>query len=359
MPTSNEILQDKITTHQVYILRLAQHEANEANETINATDEAVAAAIALALLQLSPSPTAKNSAAIASLKTKILRIRGPAFEAARDTLLKEARHLAGLEVDWIDRTIKESVNVRISTKPVSDAVLDRIVNLKTYQGKTIAEWFAAELEGDVNRIMQNVVIGVNNGTAPGDIVKGISTATKTTNNNIDTVARTTLNGVANESRDSFFLRNADLISELLWVSTLDGRTSAICRSLDGTTWLITEPHPTPPAHQKCRSSLTPIIDGFGIVGERPFVRNGPGEPWYRKKFESKKARRDWIARNIGQVPADVTYDEWLRKQPRSFVKETLPKWQLREFDKGVKLDKFVGKDLKPLTMKEYEKKTGK
>ncbi|WP_369010598.1 minor capsid protein, partial [Salmonella enterica] len=70
--------------------------------------------------------------------------------------------------------------------------------------------------------------------------------------------RTALAHVSNEARQQVYAQNDDIITKYEWVSTLDSRTSAVCRSRDGMTWEI-DKGPMPPAHFGCRSTTAPVI----------------------------------------------------------------------------------------------------
>lgn len=77
------------------------------------------------------------------------------------------------------------------------------------------------------------------------------------------------------------------------VATLDGKTSDICRGLDGKVFDMRDYRPgvtAEPFHARCRSTTAPYFDDeFDDIGERA-ARDEEGEVYY--------------------VPADMTYKEW-------------------------------------------------
>ena len=120
-----------------------------------------------------------------------------------------------------------------------------------------------------------------------------------------------------------YARNKRLVKGVQWVSTLDGRTSAICRARDGQDY-DPEKGPRPPAHPNCRSGTTPVLKSWremGLSGLPPSTR----------------------ASMNGQVAEDLTYDAWLRKQPVSFQDEVLGQRKGRLFRAGLKMDRFVNR----------------
>ena len=122
--------------------------------------------------------------------------------------------------------------------------------------------------------------------------------------NAATVIRTALSHVSNEARNETYRQNDDIIEKYEWVSTLDSRTSTICRARDGMTWEIGK-WPMPPAHFGCRSTTAPVISS-----EFDFLDKG-----------AKRAAKG--ADGGTQVSADTTYYEFLKQQPAWFIDEAL------------------------------------
>lgn len=84
------------------------------------------------------------------------------------------------------------------------------------------------------------------------------------------------------------------ITRYRFMATLDLRTSAVCRQLDGKTFLVEEAQPgknVPPMHPFCRSVTVPAVN------------NRTGTRW----------ARDPVTGQSMTVPADMTYSQWYEK----------------------------------------------
>ena len=114
--------------------------------------------------------------------------------------------------------------------------------------------------------------------------------TRITTNQVSTLVRTSINQVANAASQQVYEANQDVTKKYRYIATLDSRTSAICRALDGREFEYGK-GPTPPQHFNCRSTTVAVIDYKGLGIEPP----PPG----------KRASKD------GQVPANTSYGEWL------------------------------------------------
>jgi len=206
------------------------------------------------------------------------------------------------------------------------------------------------------------------------VATAIRTTIGTTNNAAEMLARTTTNGIANASKDAFYKKNSDVIDWVVFSAVLDARTTEICMSLDGKKFRPDKPHPTPPLHPNCRSTLIGYLNSVGLIGTRPTVggtnfrtaaREKAGAKWKdystsRRSIETAKARRAYGKNVIGSVPADTTYPEFLKRQPKAFQEEVLGKQKAQWFREGkLTVDKMVNpRTLKPLTLDEIRKREG-
>jgi SPP1 gp7 family putative phage head morphogenesis protein len=135
-------------------------------------------------------------------------------------------------------------------------------------------------------------------------------ATAVADNQIITLVRTSINQVANTASQQVYEANQDITKKYRYVATLDTRTSAICRALDGQEFEYGK-GPTPPSHFSCRSTTVPVIDPDILPPSTTATR----------------ASKD------GQVPINQSYGEWLAKQPRSVQAEALGPGKVAYFNK--------------------------
>src|SRR5699024_7714134 len=92
-----------------------------------------------------------------------------------------------------------------------------------------------------------------------------------------TIVRTTVQHAAMQGKAEFANDNADIIKGEKWLSTLDGRTSSQCRSLDGVVFELGK-GPRPPLHHNCRSTVLIVLKdkyaGRGNINKRA-SKDGP------------------------------------------------------------------------------------
>ena len=134
--------------------------------------------------------------------------------------------------------------------------------------------------------------------------------TAVTDNQIMALVRTSINQVANAASQQVYEANQDITKKYRYIATLDTRTSARCRALDGREFEYGK-GPTPPQHFNCRSTTVPIIDPDILPPSTVATR----------------ASKD------GPVPVNTSYGEWLKNQPRSVQDEVLGKDKVVYFNK--------------------------
>jgi len=167
-------------------------------------------------------------------------------------------------------------------------------------------------------------------------------ATAVADGQVMALVRTSINQVANAAAMQTYEANQDITKRYRYVATLDSRTSAICRALDGKEFEYGK-GPTPPQHFNCRSTIVAVITD-------------------RLMPPSRNATR---ASADGQVPISTTYGDWLLKQGKAMQDEVLgprkaPYFRTLAERHGPQnaLAKMISEDGSELTLQELKRKYG-
>ena len=327
-------------------------------------------------------------------------MRRELFASLHATSREKLLALAKAEQEFTRGILNRALPIELNYASASAQTLNTLVTATPFSGganaaRTLSQWWESVAAADQRRIIEAIQMGMVQGETVPEMTGRVLASQSLTRANAETVVRTAVNHVSNGSRDAFFAENKDIMEAVMWVSTLDGRTTLICMERDGCydavgdtpMSRIPEPHldppgARPPAHPRCRSITVGVLDALGVeakMPERPFVRDtrtgrqremdfradtkakvGP-KRWKemsRKQRNSavKRTRQDWVKQNVGTVPGKTTYEEWLRRQPTSFQNEVLGIRKAQAFRKGLTLDKFVERTGHELTLKELAAK---
>jgi len=169
--------------------------------------------------------------------------------------------------------------------------------------------------------------------------------TTVANNQVMALVRTSINQVSNAASQQVYQANQDVTKKYRYVATLDTRTSAICRALDGREFEYGK-GPQPPQHFNCRSTTVAVVDykGLGLTPPKP----------------GRRASMD------GPVPANESYGQWLSKQSKATQAEVLGAEKVAYFTRlsnkyGPKdaIAKMVRDDGSELTLEQLRKRYGR
>lgn len=158
--------------------------------------------------------------------------------------------------------------------------------------------------------------------------------------NAGAIIHTATQHTANAARMKVFESNNDIVGEYTFVATLDRKTTAQCRSLDGLSFKAGTGPGLSTLHIRCRSTTVAKLDK-------------------RFDFLDEGATRASAGPKAGQVDADLTYYAWLQKQPARFQDIAIGPVRgnlLR--NGGLTSERFaalnLGRDFQPLTLKEMQ-----
>lgn len=344
-------LTDIATRHQVLLERLKTQEAGDFAAVFDKLNKATREVLsALGVEQISDVSKTQLNATLSELRATNIEF----LNTAQDDLFKKLEQLAGYEAGFEARSFQSvAASVRLKVPQAKDAFEDALARPLSANGQLldpfVSKWGAAEVDR-VNNVVRKAwgegwsvdrLTSAINGTKKLNYADGIlgvpgSTAA-VARRNARAVARTTIQHVASSARMVTWEKNSDVVTGYRFVATLDSRTTAVCRSLDGKKFELGE-GPVPPLHINCRSTTVAEVD--------PSL-----------DFLDEGATR---SSDTGYVDADLSYYDWLKQQPAAFQDEALGKTRGKLFrDGGLSAEDFaalnIGRDFQPLTLAEMQK----
>lgn len=255
--------------------------------------------------------------------------------------------LGEIEAAAAVRSLAAASPVAIEWVRPAATLLEATVASKPFQGALLRDWVEEWSQSTLTRVERQITIGIVEGEGIEAIVRRIvgtrandfaDGVLETSRRSARTIVRTYVNHVATTARETVYEANADVIDRVVWVSTLDSRTSVICVSLDGRVYKVGE-GPRPPAHPNCRSVIAPITKGHDALRRAGVIRGGSRAARGPNGF-------------TGKVPDEVSFDEWLRRQPEDFQDDVLGPGRAKLFREGLKADRFIDDQNRVLTLDE-------
>jgi SPP1 gp7 family putative phage head morphogenesis protein len=299
-------------------------------------------------------------ARVEGLLTEIRKALAALHETHSFAFQKQLAELAELAADTEARSLAAALAGFEAVTPAAGVITAAVTTAPlavrgTGGGMLLEDFIAKWGEADVERIEGVIRRGYFEGQTTEQITRALR-GTKAANyadgalavsrRHARTVAHTAVQHVAHTARLATFEANADVLKGYRWVATLDGKTGELCRSLDGRVFELGK-GPRPPAHVNCRSTVAPLTKTFRELGiDLPEMREGTR------------------ASQGGQVPASLSYYEWLKTQPADFVEDALGTTRAKLFLKGgIDAEEFarlqLGRNFEPLTLEEMRRKAPK
>lgn len=254
-------------------------------------------------------------------RARLTKLLGEVRSAIRSTyrdvstlMTREIRELIDDEFAWTGYAINNATSATFSDATLTRAGLANLVSNSLIQGATSADWWGRQAAGFADRFADEMRKGVAIGESNADLVvrlrgkSGQPGLMEMSRNSAERLVRASVQAAANTGREAMYAENDDLISSLQWHATLDTRTSKWCITRDGHHYSNTPEHfpkdKGPPwlegpgkIHWGCRSTSVPILKSWRDLGidedEVP---------------ETTRASMD------GQVPAQQSFEQWLKKQ---------------------------------------------
>lgn len=329
---------DKYTRHAHYLEQYYNGQASKIDKYLNKIAKELR-------LELTKTQTVTSQARI----TKLLAFtEGLVLEQLgmfTDGLNEQIPLFAESEADFASSTLK--LEGDFETVIPAPGQIMAAVNARPFNNRLLKDYLTGFSKDQAALVKQAVSSGFYEGQTTQEIVRGIvGTKSQGFKNGVlnisrtsgERMVRTALNHTSSVAKNKFFEDNIDLIPYYEWVATLDSRTSPICRSRDGKAWKVGK-GPLPPAHYNCRSSTVPLL------------KNQVNKDGTKKLIGGKRASVD------GPVSADLNYNDWLKKQSKSFQVDVLGETKTDLFRKGgLTMDKFVNNKGQELTLDQLKTK---
>ncbi|WP_237133799.1 minor capsid protein [Pseudohongiella sp. O18] len=308
MAQALEQLIEQSTRHQVYLERLKSGEVNQFASFLQQIDRSIR--LRLSGEEITAYSRTRLERLLATVRADLSAIYAEYWDELSGNLIDLSEYEAGFEARSLNavaqgafETVIPAANqvwAAVTAAPLSVSGPDQGKLLEPF----VKDWSATEVKRVSGAIRQGYFEGQTTsqilqrvrGTRANGYRDGILAIS---NRNAEAVVRTAVQHVASISRQETWSQNPDIVEGVEWVSTLDSRTTQVCRSLDGQVYPIGK-GPRPPIHIRCRSTTAAVLNQkFSFLSEGG-TRSARGKG------------------GVARVDADTTYYGWLKRQPAAF-----------------------------------------
>lgn len=345
----NQQTLDRLIAHQIDLTRYSNGVAARIVALLDRVDGDLFAQLAAALDRMDPASFTVQR--LDRLLESVRAINGQAYTAATAELTEELRGFSAAELSFQRGITAMQTTMTVNFANVTVEQVYAAALSRPFQGRLLREWGASIEAQRMTRIRDAVRIGFVENQTVDQIVRRIrGTRSKGYSDGIieidrrhaEAVARTAISHTAGTVRDRWQESNADIMAEVIWISTLDGRTSPGCRLRDQKRYTAVEHKPVghripwlsgPGAlHWSCRSTSIGLLEGQeSLFGTR--------------------------ASKGGQVDANMSYGDWLKRQSAEVQDDVLGPTRGKLFrDGGLTIEQFANERGRQLTLDELRKR---
>lgn len=346
--SANDRIADRITAHAVQLHRFEARVRLQVLGILRGLREDLLDKIRRMDLEGVKRDSAKRARAEKLLKQTRETIR-IAYGAANQELRSNLRDLARVEGESAVKLANAALKADVLTVALAPGDLRALANDLVVQGSPAYDWWRRQSEGLRMSFAREIRLGVAAGETTGDLVRRIRgrqagreavivngrrrVVTRFAGGIMDTqtrqataLVRTSVQSLSNEVLTETYKANDDVVEGVVAIATLDGRTTEICMGRDGGAWDLktgdplpdsatSERYPGPPPwHFNCRTVLGPKTKSWDQL-----IDEAGGKVPRKLKDVPPRTR----ASMDGQVPAKLTYTDWLKQQPESFQRDVL------------------------------------
>lgn len=354
----NERFMDFQIAQQIRWIRVQNRDVQEALNILNRVD----AQLELALRRAGIGDAPYTQARLVALKAQVTNLLSAMHAELDPVLTQNVLDAAEAAAKVEEQLFRQELPAGLDVTTPNLGVIQQAATLRPFNGAVMAEWVSQLKTADLQRTWGHILDGIISGTTTDEIIRGLvgtealnymDGVRQVTRRGMEALVRTSINHATNQGRQMVWESNTDVIGSVRWVSTLDTRTTPICQHRDGRvgpvsetgTWtppegaaVLDPPMARPPAHPNCRSTTVAVTKSWRELG-----------------FDMDEMDPGTRASMNGQVPANMTYFEWLNKQSPDVQKDVLGKTRYDMWHKdGVTPDRFINDKGKYLTIRELK-----
>ncbi|WGM23763.1 minor capsid protein [Acinetobacter pittii] len=352
----DKTLIEVLTQHQAYLYRASSQSVNELLKIFNDESALMLAKLRDLLDELNDSEkVALASGQYTTTNLKEIRDLISQWFTAINTSLPEAFAVSATAMAVYEANYTAKLYGGKIKQPNGDKLYKAAKKVPLVGGALVDDLLTKLAESARQKVEYAIRDGISSGKTNQQIVQriggtkrlnyedGLLTSSKA---DIDRSVRTIRSHVANQAYLDTF--NKIGFEYVRFVSVLDGRTTKLCASLDGSVWEVNDPAKrVPPLHPNCRSILVPVEKDGQLVGERPFVMD---------ERRVKDIPKDERGQLIGQLDANTSFKEFFSKTDDFFQKEWLGPKRYKLFKEGkFDFDKFFDPEGRLYTLDQLRK----
>jgi hypothetical protein len=244
MASVNEEIADRIRIHALDFERFAADLRRRVLELLLALEADLIAQLR-ALDPTEPAVREFREARLGRLLEQTRASIAEGYAAVNGEVLDDLAEVAEIAAVGAAAAVNEVVGASIMTVALAPERARALVDETMIEGAPSADWWAKQAGDAVFRFRAAVQMGYAQGETVEQIVRRVKGTRarnyrdgimETTRRNASTLVHSSVQAISNSARLEVFRASSDILDGVQQISTLDSKTSEICRAFSGKTW---------------------------------------------------------------------------------------------------------------------------
>lgn len=316
MDSVNDLMASEALRHAVDLQKYSNATVARIIAVMNRADKRLFAELTERLQSM--DSTSFSIERLESMLTSVRSLSAQAYAEIDRELTQTLREFVAYEVSYQNQMLVSMVPVQVSVAAISADAVYAAALARPFQGLLLREVWKDLDAVKMKKVRQAISQGFVEGRTTDQIVRdlrgtrarGYADGTlEVSRRDAEAVVRTALGHMAGFAQDRTAEANVDLLRAIKFSATLDLKTSPICRIRDSRLY-------TPDTHKPIGHTF-PWLQGPG----RMHFRCRSAQVWILKSYAELGIDIPEVVVNgnsrasmDGQLPSDVSYPDWLKKQ---------------------------------------------
>lgn len=342
--SASQDMVDSVNTRAMQLVRYEGSLFTASRETLKALQADI---IALLSTRLNTQDQAALNQLLAEIRERI-RAR---YSTINQQLTDELNQLSDATATWITNEMSVATGIPESLILLYFLPRDQVV---TIRGVPLQEWLGRQAQSLQNRVTDQVRMGASIDATEAAIIQMVR-GTRANNyadgafsrsiNEVRSIITTAVQHVNQSVLVGTYQQNPDVVRYIQWQSILDNRTTQICIARDNKLYTLDG---EPVGHG---------LPWLGGPGNAHFGCRSSGIPVFRRWNETNIQPTDKMRQSMdGEVPASMSYEDWLRGKSEAFQNEVLGKGKADLWRQGrISIRDMVSNAGRPLTLEQLKR----
>lgn len=337
--TVDEKLESLLTDRKVLLFRYDAHLRREVYKRLNSLQRKLIAEISIAGLE--GVNKRELDRLISDVKKTILEV----YSGINAFTVDDLNELLPVEVLATVGIYNQAFGFDLFSK-IPENKVKAIKETALISGTPLSDWWKKQGDDLSFKFSGLVRQGLLDGKQTSLLITETKELMNSTRRTAETLIRTAVMKVHDKAQEMLRDENQDILKGEQHISTLDLRTSEVCRVRDGKAWDLNKkpighnlPYQRPPLHPNCRSTLRLITKSWRELG-----------------FDEKELPESTRASMDGQVKDNIDYEAWLKSKSAKEQEQVLGKGKAELWRNGtITFRDMLDQSGRPLTLKELKK----